>query len=139
MRRCILGVLEKHKREKVLVVCGAVHRAALGAERPPMDDGQVTALPKVECSLTLMPYSYYRLSSQSGYGAGNHAPLYFQRIYEERRSATPNKLSVRFLTELCHVMRKAGQIRSAAEVVEAVRLAECLAALSESSAPFVLD
>ena len=139
MRRCIQDVLKKHKPEKVLVVCGAFHSSALNHDLPPMDDRQFKELSKVESSLTLMPYSYFRLSSQSGYGAGNHAPLYFQRIYEERRTNTPRKLPARFLTELCHVMRKGGQVRSAAEVIEAVRLAEMLATLSESAAPCLRD
>ena len=49
-----------------------------------MTDKELKALPAVKCSLTLMPYSYYRLSSQSGYGAGNHAPAYYQRLFDER-------------------------------------------------------
>ena len=139
MRRCILEVLKKHKPDKVLVVCGAFHAAGLNRDLPPLDDRQFQALPQVECSLTLMPYSYYRLSSQSGYGAGNHAPWYFQRIFEERHATEPSRLAARFLTELVHVMRKAGQVRCAAEVIESVRLAQSLAALAGSSAPCLRD
>ena len=119
MRRCICEVLEQHKPERVLVVCGAFHAPALTAELPPMSDEQLAALPRADTSLTLMPYSYYRLSSQSGYGAGNHAPAYFQRLYEERQRAgsvsdgagPPDRLAPRFLTEVCHAMRQAGQVR----------------------------
>jgi hypothetical protein len=139
MRRCIHDVLKKHKPEKVLVVCGAFHASALAVDRAPMDDRQLKTLPSVDCNLTLMPYSYFRLSSQSGYGAGNHAPLYFQRLFEERRAGEPQRLPARFLTDLCHVMRKAGQIRSAAEVIEAVRLANGLAAIHDSPAPTLRD
>jgi hypothetical protein len=80
-----------------------------------------------------------RLSAQSGYGAGCHAPGYFQRLFEERKAERPERLSLRFLTELAHVMRRAGQLRSAAEVIEAVRLAHSLAALSGSPAPCLRD
>ena len=112
MRRCIGAVLhEGHKAERVLVVCGAFHATALSAELPPMSDEQVAALPRADASLTLMPYSYYRLSSQSGYGAGNHAPAYFQRLYEERHDGTDDRLAARFLTEVCHAMHQAGQVR----------------------------
>lgn len=139
MRRCIREVLTKHKPEKVLVVCGAFHASALTHEMEPMTDRQVKALPRVDSSLTLMPYSYYRLSSQSGYGAGNHAPAYFQRLFEERRAGTKDRLGSRFFAEMTHLMRRAGHVRSAAEVIEAVRLAHSLAALAGAHAPCLRD
>ena len=140
MRRRIYEVLEKgHKPERVLVVCGAFHASVLTADLPAMTDAELKKLPKADSKLTLMPYSYYRLSSQSGYGAGNHAPAYFQRLYDERRAGEPERLPPVFLTELCHLLRKSGQMRSAAEVIEAVRLARSLAALSDSSAPCLRD
>jgi hypothetical protein len=140
MRRCIREVLaEGHEPDKVLVVCGAFHASALTADLPAMSDEELRALPRAETSLTLMPYSYYRLSSQSGYGAGNHAPAYFQRLYEERRAGRPDHLPARFLTELCHGLRRRGQVRSPAEIIEAVRLAHALAALNEAPAPTLRD
>jgi hypothetical protein len=140
MRRCIREVLDtKHNPERVVVVCGAFHSTALCTDLPAMTDKEVKALPQAKCSLTLMPYSYFRLSSQSGYGAGNHAPAYYQRLFEERKAGESERLGAHFLTELCHKMRKAGQIRSAAEVIEAVRLSRSLAALSDSPAPTLRD
>jgi hypothetical protein len=140
MRRCIREVLaDKHDPERVLVVCGAFHAPALTHELAPMTDKELKALPRTDTSLTLMPYSYYRLSSQSGYGAGNHAPAYFQSLYEERRAGRADRLASRYLTELCHRMRRGGQVRSAAEVIEAVRLARSLAALAGHSAPCLRD
>jgi hypothetical protein len=140
MRRCIREVLAAgHRPDRVLVVCGAFHAPVLTDELPAMSDEALKALPRVDSSITLMPYSYFRLSSQSGYGAGNHAPAYFQRLYEERRSGTPKHLPSRYLTELCQGMRRQGQIRSPAEVIEAVRLADALAALNDSPAPTLRD
>jgi hypothetical protein len=140
MRRCIREVLEDgHQPEKVLVVCGAFHAPALTTELDPMTDKEWKALPRTKTSLTLMPYSFYRLSSQSGYGAGNHAPAYYQRMYEERKRGELARLPARFLSELGHELRRAGQIRSAAEVIEAVRLAGSLAALSDGCAPCLRD
>jgi hypothetical protein len=140
MRRCIREVLAKgHQPERVLVVCGAFHAPALTTDLEPMTDKQLKALPRTAVSRTLMPYSYYRLSSQSGYGAGNHAPAYYQRHYERRRAGQADRLPARFLTELCHHMRRGGQVRSAAEVIEAVRLANSLAALAGASAPCLRD
>jgi Family of unknown function (DUF5682) len=140
MRRCIREVLAKgHKPDRVLVVCGAFHSSALRADLPPMSDKELKALPTAKCSLTLMPYSYFRLSSQSGYGAGNHAPGYYQRLYDERQAGRNDRLVPLFLTELVHGLRKAGQIRSAAEVIEAVRLSRSLATLADSPAPCLRD
>jgi hypothetical protein len=140
MRRRIKEVLAAgHEPDKVLVVCGAFHAPALTDDLPAMTDKELKALPKADTSLTLMPYSYFRLSSQSGYGAGNHAPAYFQRLYEERRAGRPEHLPSRFLTELCHGLRRQGQVRSPAEVIEAVRLAHALAGLNDSPAPTLRD
>lgn len=140
MRRCIHEVLAgKHKPERVLVVCGAFHAPVLTEDLEPMSDQEFKALPRTKTSLTLMPYSYFRLSSQSGYGAGNHAPAYFQSLFEERRAGVADRLAPRFLTEVCHQMRRGGQVRSAAEVIEGVRLARSLAALADASSPCLRD
>jgi hypothetical protein len=140
MRRCVREALAQgHDPERVVVVCGAFHAPALTHDRPPMTDAEVKALPRTPTRLTLMPYSYARLSSQSGYGAGNHAPAYFQKLYEERRDGRKERLGARFLSELAHLMRREGVVRSAAEVIEAVRLADTLAALAGAHAPSLRD
>jgi hypothetical protein len=140
MRRCIREVLAAgHAAERVVVVCGAFHAPALTHDLAPMDDKAVKALPRVATRLTLMPYSYARLSSQSGYGAGNHAPAYYQKLFEERRDGRKERLGPRFLAELAQNMRREGVVRSAAEVIEAVRLADTLAALAGAHAPSLRD
>jgi hypothetical protein len=141
MRREIQTVLglKGHKPEKVLVVCGAFHASALVKELPAMTDKEVAKLPRAKCSLTLMPYSFVRLSSQSGYGAGNHAPGYFHRLFHSRDTNKPETLVPAFLSEICREIRSQGQVRSAADVIEAVRLAMTLAALNDSPAPVLRD
>ena len=140
MRRRIREVLAAgHAPAKILVVCGAFHAPALNSALPAMSDEEVATLPRAEISLTLMPYSYYRLSAQSGYGAGNHAPAYYQQLFEEYRRGDPERLPARFLSELAGAMREDGHVRSPAEVIEAVRLARSLAALSGSPAPCLRD
>src|SRR6185312_1819542 len=69
MRRCIRAVLARgHDPARVAVVCGAMHVPALTDADAPMTDAEFAALPRAETLLTLMPYSYPRLSSMSGYG-----------------------------------------------------------------------
>ncbi len=140
MRRCIRDVLKQgHDPEKVVVVCGAMHVPALTDADPPLSDEELAALPRIDTLLTLMPYSYPRLSSLSGYGAGNHAPLYFQRLYERHKANEPERLPEHFLSELAQAMRQSGQVRSSADVIEAVRLANALAAINQGVAPTLRD
>ena len=141
MRRAIRDTLaEGHDPARVVVVCGAYHAPVLTAEEPAMTDAERAALPRVPTVLTLMPYSYYRLSAQSGYGAGNAAPGYFQALWEELRAGSTARLAPRYLSEVAGRLRKAGTIRSSAEVIEAVRLAEAMAAVrGDASAPTLRD
>ncbi|HEU4535039.1 MAG TPA: DUF5682 family protein, partial [Polyangiaceae bacterium] len=141
MRRAIReAVAEGHDPEKIVVVCGAFHSPALRWEIEPMGDAQHDALPRLETTLALMPYSYVRLSSQSGYGAGNHAPAYYQALWEEASRQGIERLPARYFAQIAGLMRRAGTIRSSAEVIEAVRLARTLAALGgDRSAPTLRD
>ena len=75
-----------------------------------------------------MPYSYARLSSQSGYGAGNHAPAYFELLWQALEQGGINELSLRYLSLVARHLRDAGTHRSTAEVIDGVRLAETLSA-----------
>src|SRR6185503_16407466 len=73
MRRKIQqAIAEGFKPEQIVVVTGAFHASALGPEHPPMTDEELARLRRRESKMTLMPYSFFKLSSQSGYGAGNH-------------------------------------------------------------------
>ncbi len=144
MRRAIRDVIaEGHEPERVVVVCGAFHAPVLTAEEPAMTDEEIKKLPRVATTQTLMPYSYYRLSAQSGYGAGNRAPGYFQALWEELEAGgdgSLGRLGVRYLAEVAGRLRKAGNVRSSAEVIEAVRLANAVAALrGDASAPTLRD
>ncbi|MEW6732416.1 MAG: DUF5682 family protein [Acidobacteriota bacterium] len=140
MRRAIREVIDAgHDPQRIVVVCGAFHMPVLLSELPPMTDAELKELPKAETSLTLMPYSYYRLSAQSGYGAGNHAPRYFQLLWEELSADTLLRLPTRYTTEMAMALRRNGLVRSSAEVIEAVRLAHTLAALGGASAPTLRD
>lgn len=141
MRRKIRQTIaEGHKADKIVVVCGAFHAPVLTAEEPAMSDEDVAKLPRAAVTRTIMPYSYFRLSSQSGYGAGNKAPAYFQGLYEEaQKHGSTSKMGQWFLTELAGRLRKAGMIRSTADVIEAVRLANGVAVMRDSHSPTLGD
>ena len=55
-----------------------------------------------------MPYSYFKLSSQSGYGAGNHAPAYFELLWEALEAGDIHELPNRYLSLVARQMRESG-------------------------------
>ena len=124
--------------EKICCVCGAFHVAGL-EENAPMSDEEEAALPRADACATLMPYSYYRLSSRSGYGAGNKAPAYFELLWDALNGGGIGEAPYLYLTRLAAAHRKAGNLVSSAEVIEAVRLADTLAAMRGSRYPALSD
>ena len=137
MRRKIQqAIAEGYKPEQIVVVTGAFHATALGLEQAPMTDAELAKLRRRESKMTLMPYSFFKLSSQSGYGAGNHAPAYFEMVWNgfntRAHSANGPSLATLFLTNVARELRQSGTFRSTAEVIEGVRLAEAMAGLKHS-------
>ncbi|MCB1099946.1 MAG: hypothetical protein KDN22_30555 [Verrucomicrobiae bacterium] len=141
MRRCIAQVIASGtKPEDIVVVCGAFHASVLDpTEHPAMSDAELGELPTLPSKLTLMPYSYFKLSSQSGYGAGNKAPAYFELLWDCLEKGDLHHLPALYLSSVVRHMRKAGTHRSTAEVIEAVRLAKTLSAMRGGLAPTLAD
>jgi hypothetical protein len=140
MRRRIESVIAKgNKPEKIVAIVGAFHAPVLSGEFPAMTDDELKRLPRRSSKLTLMPYSYFKLSSQSGYGAGNPAPAYFELLWEALEAGDIHKLPARYLTLVARMIREAGTHRSSAEVIEAVRLARTMSALKDGFAPTLRD
>ncbi|EMI42842.1 DUF5682 family protein [Rhodopirellula sp. SWK7] len=150
MRRCIDEALsEGHQSDKIVVVVGAFHASVLGDEHPSMTDDELTSLPSLNSKRTLMPYSYFKLSSQSGYGAGNHAPAYYEllwdclnapsRVEADQKHRGVDDLAAGYLTRVVRELRKSGTHRSTAEVIEAVRLSRMLSSLKQGTAPVLED
>lgn len=140
MRRRIREVLDDGaKPEQVVAIVGAFHASVLGPDLPAMTDDELKRLRRRSSKLTLMPYSYFKLSSQSGYGAGNHAPAYFELVWEQMNAGALDELPHRYLSAVVRHLRGAGTHRSTAEVIEGVRLARTLAALHDGAAPTLSD
>ncbi|GIP12384.1 hypothetical protein J1TS5_45540 [Paenibacillus macerans] len=133
------AVAAGHKPEQVAVICGAYHASALKDLSLAMSDEEISQLPSRKTKLTLMPYSYLRLSSLTGYGAGNIAPYYFEMMWEQMQRGALEELPHRYLASAAADLRRTGTHRSTAEVIEAVRLAESLSALHGGSLPVLMD
>ena len=137
MKRCIVNA-QNEGFQNIFCVCGAYHVDGLQNNNP-MSDKEEKSLPRVKSNITLMPYSYYRLSERSGYGAGNEAPAYFELIWNALKSGKPENAGYEYLTQLAANQRKQGHLVSAAEVIEAVRLANALAYIRSSKYPVLQD
>lgn len=124
--------------EKIFCVCGAYHVEGL-KDRAPITDEDQKRLPCISSSATLMPYSYYRLSTRSGYGAGNQAPAYFELLWDSLNGQGLSSTASTYLVKLAAAHRAAGNIVSSAEVIEALRLAETLCSLRGSQFPCLQD
>lgn len=124
--------------EKIFCVCGAFHVAGLETNEP-MTDQEEKALPRADSLSTLMPYSYYRLSSRSGYGAGNKAPAYFELLWDSLNGEGLACAPYLYLARLAAAHRGMGNLVSSAEVIEAVRLTQTLAAMRGSRYPVLAD
>ncbi|HYF52285.1 MAG TPA: DUF5682 family protein [Planctomycetota bacterium] len=140
MRRKIADAIATGKKpEKIVAVVGAFHAPVLSGEFPAMTDKEFASLRRRSSKFTLMPYSYFRLSSQSGYGAGNQAPAYFELLWESLQRNDMAGLPSQYLSLVARNLREAGTHRSTAEVIEGVRLANTLSALKDGLAPTLVD
>ncbi|MEV5340032.1 DUF5682 family protein [Streptomyces sp. NPDC052676] len=109
----------------VAVVCGAWHVPAL-RRKPTVaaDRALLKGLPKVKADLTWVPWTYRRLARAGGYGAGIDSPGWYGHLF-----AAPDRPVERWMAKVAGLLREEGRIVSAAHVIEAVRLADTLAAL----------
>ncbi|HMW01493.1 MAG TPA: DUF5682 family protein, partial [Acidobacteriota bacterium] len=133
MRQTIRAT-QKEGFQKIAVVCGAWHAPALAEMPPAKSDAELLkGLSKVKVSATWVPWTYSRLSFQSGYGAGVESPGWYHHLWHIREAATtgvsPTTVTVRWMSRVAQLMRAEDLQASVAHIIEAVRLAESLATL----------
>jgi hypothetical protein len=111
--------------QRIAVVCGAWHAPALHHMPSAREDAALLKnLPKRKVQATWVPWTNGRLLFSSGYGAGIESPGWYQHLW-----TAPDRLAVRWLARVASLMRDADLDASSSQVIEAVRLAETLAAL----------
>ncbi len=132
------AIKEGFAPEKIVVVTGAYHVDGL-REITPLTEAEVAELPSIPSQSTLMPYSYYRLSTRSGYGAGNKAPAYYELLWDSLQMGDPGHTAYAYMAKIADAQRKAGHMASAASVIEAVRLSQSLASMKGFSIPSLRD
>ena len=128
MRQMIRTALKDGAR-RLAVVCGAWHAPAL-AQRPPAreDAGLLKGQPKLKVAATWIPWTHGRLASASGYGAGVTSPGWYEFLWS-RAEGRRDDVAAHWLARVARLLRDEDLDASSASVIEAVRLAESLAAL----------
>ena len=130
MRQTIRSA-QREGYERIAVVCGAWHAPALASISSAKDDAALLkGLPKIKIAATWTPWTYSRLSYHSGYGAGIESPGWYDHLW-----TTPDQVTIRWLTKVARLLRQEDLDASSAHIIEAVRLAETLAALRDRSIP----
>jgi len=151
--RNTIRAAHKEGCQRIAVVCGAWHAPAL-AQMPPVkeDNALLKTLPKVKVEATWVPWTYGRLSFKSGYGAGIESPGWYHHLWKtippqsptppapltkggEHRTGGSNEVAIRWMAKVAQLLREEDLDASSANLIEAVRLAESLAALRDRSLP----
>nr|WP_107903968.1 DUF5682 family protein [Streptomyces chartreusis] len=111
--------------DDVAVVCGAWHVPALRQKSSVgADKALLKGLLKVKADMTWVPWTNRRLARVSGYGAGIDSPGWYGHLF-----SAPDRPVERWMTKVAGLLREEDRIVSSAHVIEAVRLAETLAAM----------
>ena len=134
---------QKSGFERIAVVCGAWHAPALSQMPPAKQDTAVLkGLPKTKVEVTWVPWTYGRLAYSSGYGAGIESPGWYHHLWEggieENNNSQSNlnvNVTISWMTRVARLLREQDLDASSAHVIEAVRLAESLAALRHRPLP----
>lgn len=122
MRKTIRAAEKAYQR--VAVVCGAWHVPALTKQvKASADNELLKGLPSVKTQATFSPWTYSRLATESGYGAGILSPGWYHHLWE----TPPHEVAARWLSGVAALLREEGLLASTAQVIDAVRLSEMLA------------
>ncbi|MBN1287285.1 MAG: hypothetical protein JXB47_17935 [Anaerolineae bacterium] len=132
MRKTIRAA-QKDGFERIAVVCGAWHAPALVEAAWPAakaDNAVLKGAPKIKVETTWVPWTHGRLSRASGYGAGIESPGWYHHLF-----TVEDQIVVRWMARVAHLLREEDLDASAAQVIDAVRLADALAALRDRPLP----
>jgi len=113
--------------QNIAVVCGAWHVSALEPWqqiKAAKDTALLRGRKKVKTETAWVPWTYERLAYESGYGAGVLSPAWYELLFEMPAGAV-----TQWMVRAARLLRGEDIDVSGAHAIEAVRLAEALAAL----------
>lgn len=134
---------------KIAFVCGAFHAPAIkmvdegclnsiGREdvNAEIDAMLLEDLEMVEVEFAWMPWTYSRLSTLLGYGAGVKSPGWYHHLWQMKHAGSePMEVVVGWVQQVASLLREAGFDSSSAHIIETARLAEALAAVRDLPIP----
>jgi Family of unknown function (DUF5682) len=138
MRKTIRATI-KEGHEKIAVVCGAWHAPVLVPERMPTaaEDNKILAdMPKTKVAAAWVPWTYGRLTSASGYGAGIASPGWYHHLFTDTDRETT---VVRWFARIARLLRAQDLDCSSAHIIEATRLTQTLASLRGRTLPTLTE
>lgn len=113
--------------QNIAVVCGAWHTPALHylkRFKQKDDNALLKGRKKRKTTATWIPWSYQRLAYQSGYMAGVVSPAYYELLFDKREETVQY-----WMARVAGLLRREGFDASAAQAVDAARLAQTLAGM----------
>jgi hypothetical protein len=124
--RQIVRQAQKEGYQRIAIVCGAWHSAALvNLENEEADEALLADLPSIAVDATFTPWTHSRLTMWSGYGAGIWSPGWYQHLWE----SDGHLIGISWLTKVAYLLREEDMSASPAQVIDAVRLSDTLAAI----------
>ncbi|MGH7137673.1 MAG: DUF5682 family protein, partial [Pirellulales bacterium] len=121
--------------QEALIVCGGFHifLDRNDPEPPP-------PIPEGTLSVTVAPYSYFRISELSGYGAGNRAPRYYEMCFDSyAATGSHEQVLVDYVIDVIKEARRHGERLSPADAIGATQHALMLARLRGRREPLLDD
>jgi hypothetical protein len=114
--------------ERIAVICGAWHSPALDV-MPDVeaDNALLNGLGQMPVDITFTPWTHSRLTMWSGYGAGIWSPGWYQHLWD----SAGEHVAISWLTKCAELLRDEDLSASPAQVIDAVRLSEALAAMRQ--------
>jgi hypothetical protein len=141
MKRAIASELAQRKiaAKDAMVVCGGFHLFLDRADQKPPPE-----IPAGTVLATVVPYSYFRVSELSGYGAANRAPKFYQCVWEHHDAKRTDEdpwvgAMVEHVTAVLGRGRKDGEMLSSADAISVTQHSRMLAALRGRPAPILDD
>lgn len=117
-----------------MVVCGGFHLFLNRADTTPPPE-----CPEGTVYTSVVPYSYFRISDMSGYGAGNRAPQFYETCFKLVDAGRASDIAMEHAIAVLRHMRKGGDPLSTADAISVTHHAGMLSRLRGRGFPTLDD
>ncbi len=139
MKYKIINLMNKYgvDEKKVFVITGGLHSVFLHKKKKKNVKFTANGLYN-----SLVPYSYYRISDQSGYGSGNQGPRYYNYIWDKFQEGIKYSFVSTALELIIDIFRDArirGHVISISDSINSFQSAKMLAMMRRRAEPSLKD